>query len=336
MDIQEKIDKYFVAQNFINLANSIYGENIRKEKPELITLAKEELEKYKGVYMNYKFNIDPNLTLSLDEIKEAQEALNIIPATSHDTIKSLTDLINQNATKVQDEALYDPLVFYNKYIYNLSTPMSTDLVENVISNESFKTWFAGSKCVEENGNPRICYHGTGGLQLDEFDEFKFDLFPGAYFAESKSYSDWFASIKGGNNGYLYRVFLRVLNPMDFTEFGVDLVTYQDFVTFVRLKYGYELPENKMLKAKSDRENGIWAWRYLREGVDWLKFIKKNKEFDGFNYYENNPSDIINGKENVTKAWLVLNSNQIKSADVRNSSFSLLSNSIKMNKGGKLC
>ena len=129
--------------------------------------------------------------------------------------------------------------------------------------------------------------------------------------------------------------LKVQNPIDLTSFEVRKVTYQDFTTYLKLKYGYDMPENKMLRAMSDAQNGVWVWQYLRAGADWLKFIQKSREFDGFHYYENNPQDIVNGKENVTLAWLVLNGNQIKSADMRNTTYSLFTDDIRMKKGGEL-
>jgi hypothetical protein len=218
---------------------------------------------------------------------------------------------------------------------NVTSSKSDFVNKEVVNNDRFKLWFAGSQCVDANGEPLLLYHGTGGLNLNEFDEFTFNLFPASYFAEKKSYSDWFATIKGGNS-LLYKVYLRVLNPIDISLFYVDKVTYEDFVSYIEYIYGYQLPFNQMLKSASDNGGGLWAWQYLRGGVDWLNLLKSNKEFDGFVYYENNPDDQIEGKENVTKAWLVMNANQIKSADERNTTFSLQSNSIKMEKGGTAC
>jgi hypothetical protein len=100
-------------------------------------------------------------------------------------------------------------------------------------------------------------------------------------------------------------------------------------------YGYKLPENKMLKASSDSRGGMWAWSYLRGGVDWLNFIIKDGKFDGIAFYENNTQDLdSNGKDKVTPAWMVFEPNQIKLAK-NNSIYSLQSDDIRMKKGGKL-
>jgi hypothetical protein len=334
---EKDIKIYLTARKLVDTLNSAIGSELSVSKPELLINAKNIIQKYENEYAKYKIENDEELKDVDVLIKESEDLLSILPDASHDTLKELTEIIDKNAKELQDKLFYDPSLFYNKYLLNISSSNSDIVNKHITENERFKLWFTGSKCVDDNKQPRILYHGTSGLDLNEFDEFSFGLFPGAYFAEVKEYSEWFSRIKGGNS-IMYRVYLRVLNPIDLTAFGVDLVTYDDFVTYIELRYGYKLPENLMLKTVSDREGGMWAWRYLRGGVDWLKLIAKNKEFDGFVYYENNPGDIDmnTGEERVTKAWLVFKANQIKSADIRNTTFSLQSNSIKMEKGGKAC
>jgi hypothetical protein len=330
----ERIKKaYESAQNFITLLSSEYGDSIRKDYPELVSKAEEVMLKYENEYMNAVIANKPEAQNIVETIIELKETLELIDTTSYDSIKRLEDSLKENSEKLQSEILFEPLSFYNKYLLSLTAPMSENLAENVLKNERFKAWFGNSKVVDEKGNPLVLYHGTSGLKK-EFDEFMFKLFPGAYFAVNKSYSEWFAKQK--TNTYMYHVFLRVENPIDISAYGVEKVTYEDFTTYLELKYSIKLPENKTLKAMSDNEKGIWAWRYLRFGTDWLKFIRDANYYDGFVYYENNPSDLINGKENVTKAWLVFKGNQIKSADIRNTTYSLDTDNIKLAKGGSLC
>ena len=330
----ERIKKaYMSAQNFITLLSSEYGDAIRKDYPELVNKAQEVMLKYEGQYMDAVIadNIDAQNIVS--NIVELKETLELLDTTSYDSIKKIEEELKINSEKLQGEILFNPLSFYEKYLISLTAPNSDYLAENILKNERFKAWFGNSKVVDEKGNPMVLYHGTSGLEK-EFDEFSFKSFPGAYFAQNKSYSEWFANQK--RNHIMYQVFLRVENPIDITAYGVEKVTYEDFVTFIELKYNLVLPENKPLKATSDMENGIWAWRYLRFGSNWLKFIRDKNYYDGIVYYENNPSDQINGKDNVTKAWLIFNANQVKSADIRNTTYSLESNNVKMQKGGNLC
>jgi hypothetical protein len=209
------------------------------------------------------------------------------------------------------------------------------LVEDATNNESFNLWFGNSKVKNSNGKPMVVYHGTGGLKY-EFDEFKFSPFPAVYFAENKSYSDWFANVRGGS-GVVFNCFLRVTNYLDLSVFKLNEITYKDLTTYLKIAYGYDLPQSTMLTAMSEKNNGkgLKVWQWLRFGVDIINTLKKTKEFDGITYYENNPKDLINGEENVTKAWLVFNGNQIKTADIRNTTYSLDTSKITMAKGGKL-
>lgn len=334
---QEEINIYLSARKLLDILNSSYGQKLKSEKPELFEKAENIIQKYKDQYANYKISDNEELRQLDNNVKEGEDILKIISTDSYEDRKEITEIINESSKTLQDKLFFDPQLFYNKYMVNITSSQSDLINKEVINNDRFKLWFSGSQCVDANGEPLVLYHGTGGLDLNEFDEFTFNLFPASYFAENKSYSDWFAREKGrGGNSLLYKVYLRVLNPIDLTLFHVDLVTYDDFVSYIEYIYGYKLPFNQMLKSASDSSGGMWAWRYLRGGVDWLNLIKSNKEFDGFVYYENNPDDKINGKENITKAWLVFNANQIKSADERNTTFSLQSNSIKMEKGGTAC
>ena len=134
---------------------------------------------------------------------------------------------------------------------------------------------------------------------------------------------------------MFKCYLRVANPLDLTALKVDKILYDEFVMYIKAKFGYDLPEAPMLKAQSEAFGGLWAWQYLRNAPDWLKLIKSKKDFDGFHYYENNPGDIQEGKENITEAWMVLDESQIKTADDRNTTYSLFSKDVRMKKGGKI-
>ena len=279
-------------------------------------------------------------------INEYEALLESIPNTSFETRKIANDKITEKYKELQQEELYDPIAFYQIY-FALNTANQKDLYESAFyknlkvkhnktgldllgRNESFASWFANSKVVDEDKNPMVVFHGTGA---SEFTKFNFDRFPVAYFAENKDYSDWFQRARG-TEGTMFQCYLRIQNPIDLRLFGVRKVTYDEFVGYIELKYGYKLPLNRMLKSASDVSGGMWVWQYIKGGVEWLNLIKNNGYFDGFKYYENNPDDLIDGKENVTPAWAVFNAEQIKSAR-GNVTFSYDSKDIRFEKGGKL-
>lgn len=303
------------------------------EREELLKVAKNVINDYKTTYKEIILTEKPNVAEIINETNEAVDVLKLIPETSYETISELNTLITNNSKKIQNELSFNEDLFYEKYFATLSSKLTTKLNPDILKQDRFKDWFGNSKVVDKNGNPLVVYHGTGG-KIDEFTKFKFEPFPGNYFAENKSYADWFSKYRS-NNSYLFQCYLRVQNPIDLTPFKVDKISYEDITIYIKLKYGYELPENKMLKKMSEVLKGMEAWRYLRNGVDWLKFIAKTQEFDGFHYMENNPDDKIKGKDNVTVAWLIFNPSQIKVADSRNSTFSLYAKDFRMKKGGQI-
>jgi hypothetical protein len=278
-------------------------------------------------------------------IREYELLLENISNTSYEARKIANEKITEKYKQLQAEELYDPIAFFQIY-FALNTANQTDLNESMFyknlkvkskagfdllgRNENFATWFANSKVVDENKDPMLVFHGTGA---SEFTRFSFDRFPVAYFAENKDYSEWFQKSRGGD-GAMFTCYLRIQNPIDLRLFGVRKVKYEEFVGYISLKYGYDLPLNPMLKNGSDNSDGLWAWQYIRGGVEWLKLIKNNGYFDGFKYYENNPDDPKDGKENITPAWAVFNAEQIKSAR-GNVTFSYDSKDIRFKKGGNL-
>lgn len=324
---------YLAAEKALATLNSPYGEAIRTKNPKLYETASRIADEYRNKYYEVLLNEKQGAKALVAETQEAVDVLGIVPQTDYLAIQELNTLITTNSEKLQNELLFDASLFYDKYFLGLPSKIIEAVNEDVSENVRFREWFGNSKVVDANGKPLIVFHGSGG-RTTEFSNFKFTPFPGNYFAENKSYADWFATYRGGNK-YLFKCYLRVQNPIDLTPFKLDKVKYEDFVSYVRYEYGYELPENKMLRAMSEKMDGMWAWRYLRGGVDWLKFIATRNEFDGFNYYENNPDDMVKGKENSTKAWMVLHPNQIKSADLRNSTYSLMSKDIRMKQGGSI-
>jgi hypothetical protein len=331
------IEKYNLTKKFMAFLIGPYGQVTLENNPDLKDRTERVFKSLKesALLESVDNNIDAGkFYMELDQLKQLKS---LIPEKSFDSLKSLNGEEEKLEKQLQDLIDYNPQIYYDVYFLTVGlTQKSIEdniLLHNTPKNESFEFWFGTSKVVDLNKNPLVVYHGTGGLEK-EFTKFSFDMFPGIYFAENKTYSDWFAQMKA-QGSIVFKCYLRVLNPIDLTIFKTDKVTYNDFVSYIELRYGYKLPENRMLKAMSDSQDGMWAWAYLRNGVDWLNYIKKNGEFDGLTFYENNPSDVNDkGIENVTKAWMVFKGNQIKAVN-GNSIYSLQTNDIRFKKGGKL-
>ena len=74
-----------------------------------------------------------------------------------------------------------------------------------------------SKVVNEDGTPKVVYHGTSNGGFWFFDTYgsNFGLFGnGSYFTESKNVADSYTNKGKGNNKQVYEVYLNIRNPID--------------------------------------------------------------------------------------------------------------------------
>ena len=329
------LDRYRSLKNFMALCQSPYGNGIVKEYPWLIKDFEKIQSFIENTLIENKESSDVEILEDKKNLNEFLGLIKLIPSTSLDSVVAINNQITELKLKLSNKLAYDPECYYDIYFLQLGVTQkdNANYANLNLSNKdsmAFKNWFANSRVVDKNGSPLVVYHGSPNT---DFSRFKFDIFPGIYFAENEKYSQYFS--RRGAEGTMYQCYLRVLNPLDLTLFKTDKVKYDDFVYYIKFKYDYNLPENKMLKTQSAKENGLWAWWYLRTGVDWLKLIIKDKKFDGISFYENNPDEKdAQGNDLVTPAWMVFEPNQIKSAH-SNVLFSMDSKDIRYKLGGEL-
>jgi hypothetical protein len=329
------IEKYRSFKQFMALCLSPYGNEIMKEFPWLIKDF-EKIQKFiETTLVDNKQSSNLEIIEDKNKLEEFNSLLKLIPSESQEIIMEINKNVFELRKQLANKLAYDPETYYETYFLQLGVTQKdnesySDLNTNSTDSIAFQNWFSNSKVVDKDGKPLLVFHGS---KNGDFTRFKFDVFPGIYFAENKDYSDWFVNLS--KDGAMFRCYLKVENPLDLRLFKTEKIKYDEFVMYCNLKYGLQLPENKMLRAQSDVEGGIWAWRYLRSGVDWLKMIIKNKKFDGITFYENNPSDKTkSGEDKVTPAWMIFNPNQIKSS-YSNILFSSESKDIRFKLGGEL-
>jgi hypothetical protein len=212
-------------------------------------------------------------------------------------------------------------------------------IESVIYTEKFKNWFGNweealitkeydyvSKALTANGKPSVMFHGAKRIKYSYRQVSNGVL----YLAENRSYAEWFSANESPyqkQGDYLTQCFVNLKNPIDLTVFGVEEVDLRDIIQFIDTVYPlakiYDvLPPNTAMAIMNNQLIGrnFRAWYIIRQFPELNKHIRDNTDYDGFIYYENNPSDIItseiNGEmqENVTKATAVFNSNQVKLVD----------------------
>ena len=326
--------KYRNIKSYLSLILSPFGKESFELNSWVIKDAMRISQVIDNAFLKYRIENDPSLEEQRKALKDFEDfkAKNLNPS-DVDLIKQVNTNINNLIQEVQNKSSYDPSLFYETYFNQIGLSEKTNLSPEPLTSQfsTFNDWFSGSVVIGADEKPLLVYHGRNKAEVTRF---SFDKFPAKYFAENKTYAEWFQKANM-TEGTLYQCYLRVLNPIDLTDFGVDGVRYEDFVNYMKLKYGYELPENKMLRAMANHlGDEMWTWRYLRNGVDWLRYIIKDGKFDGIHFYENNPDDKINGQENTTPAWMVFHPNQIKSAQ-GNILNNINSKDIRFKKGGTL-
>jgi len=334
-NLKDIVNKLGKARDMIAMLESPYGDSfsnketqkkVSKEYFDLLGKIDGEVRKVQ----RDKSSLSYEAREIVDEIEEWTMLSQVIPETSYKEIGVAKDKLSDLQMRLSNILVYSPQSYYNTYFslntlgakHNFTSEFGKSFVKNT---HAFETWFGDSVLKNKDGSPILFFHGA---KADEFVRFDFDVFPGMYFAENINYAEYFS----GKDGTMYEVYLKVTNPIDLRLFKTDKITYEEFVGYIELKYGFTLTENKMLKALSTAQGGAWAWQYLRMSPNWLKEVRDTDVFDGFRFQENNTDHKVKGKEAVTDAVMVFRAEQIKLANL-NITFSSSSKDIRFEKGG---
>ncbi len=175
----------------------------------------------------------------------------------------------------------------------------------------FKRWFGDSKVVDENGKPKVMYHGTSRGGFSEFNTYgsQYGLFgQGSYFTENKDIAQSYTNKGKGNNKQVYGVYLSIKNPLDmdakatpefaarFEELGVDYkdgMTNEDVYRQIEDYYGDE--QYPKWEAAEAIQDGISA-----AGYDGITHIGGRKEGSTKHrvYIAFNPEQIKSATDNT--------------------------------------
>jgi predicted nucleic acid-binding Zn-ribbon protein len=213
-------------------------------------------------------------------------------------------------------------------------------LDSVIHTDKFKNWFGNwekalitkeydyvSKAITESGKPSVMYHGAKRIKFSYRQVSNGVL----YLAENRSYAEWFSANESPyqkQGDYLTQCFVNIKNPIDLTPLGVEEFDLRDIIRFIDALYPlakiYDVlqPNTAMAIMNNNLIGGqlFRAWNIIRQYPKLNEHIRDNTSYDGFIYYENNPSDMTfnqstgNIEQNVTKATAVFNSNQVKLVD----------------------
>ena len=163
-----------------------------------------------------------------------------------------------------------------------------------VNTENFQNWFGNSVMVDDEGKPKVFYHGSGNPNITEF-----DTEAGTYFTDNKHYAERYQNIKrsmGKGEGAVYECYLRIEKPFDTRDPECRRIFEEEFVG----KWG----------SGNITERGLIDWT---AGYDLPEFLReKGYDYDGLVLDEG--SDGGYGEPVVWRgiSYVVLDPNQIKS------------------------
>ena len=214
------------------------------------------------------------------------------------------------------------------------------------------TYSGVSKIInQKTKEPMPVFHGTNVL----FTEWKtYETNNAHYFAVKREMSDFFAtswenrSDKAGvdskaikslnpNTGtFLYRCFLDIRNPIDFSKFGVEKRPIREFLLFLKINYNigdYDFWTNVGKASGFTNETKVYAWQIIRLWQNFTKYVKSFTTYDGYIFYEYIPDTPFGGLDNASLSFCAFESNQVKFSDAYE--FNALSNDSRFDFGGTL-
>ena len=187
---------------------------------------------------------------------------------------------------------------------------------NILKDPKFTSWFNGSKVVDSNGLPLVCYHGT----KVNFDSFR----PLSHFGTVGA-SNMFVSTDYSFNDQIVPVYLSIKNPLkilDNDNYSPDLgfdMYQQEFISYDEMIDIYDnLRYGKNLNDKIEEINQKFNFdlnsrrpnysRFLAHGgykINVKKFISifQQKGYDGM-YYTNTSEDY------GSTSWIIFSSDQV--------------------------
>lgn len=120
---------------------------------------------------------------------------------------------------------------------------------------AFRRWFGESKVVDENGEPKIVYHGSRG----EINEFQIP----AFFTSDRDGAEWYSADRsGGDGGSITTAYLAIQNPLD----SRSAKGTQEFVRLAK-------------------EAGVEIEGDVMEGTFYAPAIAEHSDYDGSNFID---------------------------------------------------
>lgn len=242
----------------------------------------------------------------------------------------------------------------------------TDYEYKLVRTRAFKTFFGDWELAYETGDYNLCskiinqetkeplavFHGSDTL-FTEFQTYNTNQLH--YFAKKRAMANFFATswkLRGDEAAldskeikqlnpmkgeFIYRNFLDIRNPIDFSRFGVDKRPIKDFLNFLKINYNiddFNFVTTGSKLGQDFLEKEVFAWQIIRTWQDFNVYIKNFTQYDGYVFYEYIPDIKLSERQGLKSASLsfcAFESNQIKLSESQK--FNALIDDIRFDKGG---
>jgi len=287
--------------------------------------------------------------------------LNQVDIEQNDTIKKRLEMsFNKQWGDINQE--YPPCKFPS---INGKPSQLTKKEFITVRTENFKLFFGDWEEAYEDKNyinvskvidnvtkePLAVFHGTNVL----FTNWKtYESNNAHYFTVKRKMANFFATTwdsrgdKAGvdsqlikklnpNTGeFVYRCFLDIRNPIDFSRFGVDKRPIKDFLDFLKINYNiYDFDFFSNLNTNKEKvlETKVFAWQIIRMWQNFTTYIRLYTTYDGYIFYEYIPDSAKQGLDDASLSFCTFDSDQNKFAN--SNEFNSLSLDSRFENGGKI-
>jgi hypothetical protein len=319
---------------------------------QLLQASRKNDKKIRGKWKNYgNTNLDEFIAESFSDVDFIKHLKAIDPVFDKSEATSIFDNIKtivSNMMKAmgintsKDRSVFDEVMdlssdlFTGKtlegYRYDAGHPLDTDTgSQKQIKSESFKKWFGDSKVVNQDGSPKVMYHGT----TKSFDSFKskYDLEnetkgAGIYFTSDSDIANKYTKNNRGTmkDANIMPVYLKMENP-----YVYPTNIWQQISAYLSDKISEK--QYKENVSRIQEELGYTA--ASRDAIDLIPRFKKSQSYD---YKDLTPGMVKalknEGYDGIVSPrgdmHIVFDPNQVKSAIGNKGTFSLESDVITEN------
>ena len=231
----------------------------------------------------------------------------------------------QQATATPRKA--QPIAREAQPIVREAQPIVREAAQNrkaVLENENFRKWFGESKVVNDDGSPKIMYHGTsnGGFEFfDTYGKSGYGLFGmGAYFTENPYVAETYTHKGKGKNPMIYPAYLAISNPIDM-DAPADIEAWKKVMLQADERFmpgeidGLDTNED-VYRAVEEQVGDFEVPKY--EGAEIMQGLLEGMGYDGITHMGGGR---VNADDPRHRVYIAFDGGQVKSAVGNNGEYS---------------